>query len=36
MQLTCDKCGEVVSGPVEESVKDTMDRHKAKKHKVAK
>lgn len=36
MELTCEKCGEVVSGPVEASVKDAMARHKAKKHKVAK
>lgn len=32
MKLTCEKCGEVVSGPVEASVKDAMARHKARKH----
>lgn len=36
MTLTCETCGEVVSGPVEASVKATMARHMAKKHKVAK
>lgn len=36
MRLTCKKCGEVVSGPVEASVKETMARHNMKKHKVAK
>ena len=34
-ELTC-KCGEEVSGPDEESVKETMARHEKKAHPVKK
>jgi len=30
--MKCDKCDEEVTGPDEESVKETMQRHKEKKH----
>ena len=36
MELLCGKCGESVSGPEEKSVKETMARHEAKKHKKGK
>lgn len=34
MELTCKECGEVMSGPVKESVEAAMKRHMATRHSI--